>query len=90
MEWRLSVSAAEGFLQTLSSDVYITCTYSEFVEDSEACMARILEFLSLNMTAEVSRFISNNISYRHSADMKKPTEEELAIGGRVLEASLPG
>jgi hypothetical protein len=88
LEWRLSVSAAAGFLSALPKGQFVALSYSEFTAAPLESIERILDYLRLDLDANIKKFANENVSRRRGELPRELTDLEWKIGGPQLAASL--
>jgi hypothetical protein len=88
LEWRLSVSAAVGFLSILPKAQFVTLSYADFTVAPLGSIKRILDYLRLDLDANIKKFANENVSRRRGEFRRELTDLEWQIGGPQLAASL--
>jgi hypothetical protein len=88
LEWRLSTEAMVEFVRSLPHESFCELSYAALVENPEATLNRVLEFIGTAQDAEVTDFVHRAIRRRGMAlRLTDATPLERAIGGPMLASS---
>jgi hypothetical protein len=85
LEWRLSLEAIYSFVPTIPKESFLEITYDDFVDNPLEVMQKILNFIDLNDSNEVDKFLIKNIQRRSKkVAPNEYSDKDKIIGGRFL------
>jgi hypothetical protein len=85
LEWRVSNEMLLSFLNVMPTSRYLSFTYSQYVEDPVNIIRKVLKFIKLKDSADVTEFLRKNVSRKtKKRDCDHVTERNAVIGGELL------
>lgn len=88
--WKISVENSVNFLSKLPASQWIEVSYQDLAERPEKTAKKLLAFMGIGEDEQIIEFARENISYRHSPEVRKLSDEEKLLGGKWLELSMKG
>ena len=87
-EWRISIDQSDLFFKNLASENFIHLSYEDFVDKSEECVTKILEFLNLDFSEKFLCEICSSIQRKNESIKNIDDNSLLKIGGSILSQTV--